>query len=413
MQKLSNYIETHFAPIFAKLGSNPYVNGVKNGMIATSPFTIIGSIFIIIQQFPVKAWTEFMAPYASMFNVPNMMTIGIIALYVVFGVGYNLGKSLDLEPLSIGLLSLMAFMILQIDRTDFTMSSAYFGSKGIFPALVVSIFVAKTVLVFEKHGLIIKFPPGVPDAVSKAFASLYPAMFVAFVMFTISVLLKIDIQEIIITMFSPLVFALNTLPGILIFQLMIHLLWSAGIHGASIMNTVGRPIFLSYLAANTEAALAGNSIPYITAQGFTQMFISIGGAGATLGLILVMLRSKDEGFRQLAKLSLPAGIFNINEPIIFGFPIVMNPTMMIPFILTITVNTILSYGMMYFNIIGRPIIDVPWIMPAPIAAYLMTGGDVLAAVWSVAIIALSAAIYYPFLRIAEKERKAEINQRVE
>lgn len=409
MNKLTTFIEEKFAPLFSKLAGNPYVNGLKDGMVATAPFTIIGSLFIIIQQFPVKAWLEFISPYSAMFAVPNMMTIGIIALYVSFSVGYNMGKSFNVDPLFSGLLSLLGFMMLQINPEDYSMVTSYFGSKGIFPAIMVAIFAVKTLEFFEKRGWVIKFPEGVPSAVSKSFAALYPAMFITFILFIVSVVLKLQIQEMIIMLFSPLVFALNTLPGILVYMLCAQLLWASGIHGMSVMNAVGTPIFLSYITANSEAALAGQPIPYITATGFIQFFISIGGTGATLALVLSMIRSKEEGFKTLGKLALPAGIFNINEPIIFGFPIVLNPTMMIPFIIVPLLNATMSYGLMYFNIIGRPIANVPWIMPGPIGAYLSTGGDWVAAVWVCVELAIATAIYYPFFKVSEKQRLQEEN----
>ncbi len=404
MNKITRFVEEVFSPFFAKMGSNRIITGLKNGMVTTVPFTIIGSMFIIIQQFPVDSWKEIIAPYSAMLNVPNMMTIGIISIYISFAVAYNMGKSHDIDGLSAGLLSLMGFMLLQIDHSTYSMSTAHFGARGIFPAIIIAIFVVKTMEFFINNNLVIKFPDGVPPAVSKAFASLYPGIFVTLVLFTLSSVLKIDILGIIIQIFSPLVFALNTLPGILVFMLFAQLLWASGIHGMAVMNAVGSPVFLSYIAANAEAAMTGAPIPYITATGFITFFVSIGGTGATLGLILSMLRSKEKSFNMLGKLALPPGLFNINEPITFGFPIVLNPIMMIPFIIVPLINATLSYLLMYFNIIGRPIAQVPWIMPGPIGAYLTTGGDILAAVWFIALTILSAVLYYPFFRIAEKQR---------
>lgn len=404
MNTLTKFMEEKLSPTFAKLDKNPYLRAVKNGMVAISPFTIIGSIFIIIQQFPVQGWLDIVAPYSAMLSVPNIMTIGIIALYIVFSIGYNLGKELDVDPLISGLTSFMAFMIMQVDKNEFTLSTAYFGSKGIFPAILVSIFAVKSLQYFERKGFTIKFPDSVPPSISRAFAALYPSIFISFVVFIVTIVFKVDIQEIIIMLFSPLVFALNTLPGILIYQLVLTLLWSSGIHGNSVLSAVARPIFFSYFTANAEAALAGAPIPYITAAGFTQNFVSIGGAGATLGLIVCLLFSKEKGYKQLGRMALPAGIFNINEPVIFGFPIVMNPVMMMPFVLVALVNTTLSYTLAHFNIIGRVIIDVPWVMPAPIGAYLATGGHIPSAIWSTMLIFISAAIYYPFFKVAEKQR---------
>ncbi len=401
MEKFTQFINDHFAPKFAKFGANPYVQGLRDGMISTTPFTIVGSLFIIIQQFPSETWLNFIAPYSAMLGVPNMMTIGIIALYVSFSVGFNIGKYLKQDGLSVGLLSLLGFMMLQVNYEDFSLTTAYFGSKGIFPAIIIAFFVATVVNVFQTKGITIKFPDGVPPAVSKAFASLYPAVFITVVLFIVSVVLQIQIQEIVIKIFSPLLFGLNTLPGILVYMFIAQLLWTSGIHGMSIVNTVGTPVFLAYITANAEAAVAGAPIPYITATGFIPFFVSLGGTGATLALAILMYRSKDEGYKTLGKMVLPAGVFNINEPVVFGFPIVLNPTIMIPFIIVPLVNATMAYGLMYFNIIGRPIANVPWIMPGPIGAYLATGGDIKASIFFVFALFVSMAIYYPFFKASE------------
>jgi PTS system, lactose/cellobiose family IIC component len=403
MNIITSFIENNFAPLFQKMNTMPYFRGLRNGMTATVPFTIVGSFFIIFQQFPVDAWQTLIAPYKAMLGVPNTMTIGIIALYVAFAIAYNCAKEVKVDGMSAGLLSVMAFMMMQIEYEEFTLVTGSLGSRGIFPAILLAMLVVKVMHIFQEKNWTIKFPDGVPPAVSKAFASLYPAMLIMIVMFVVSVVLKIQIQEIIVKAFSPLVFALNTLPGILVYMLFAQLLWSAGIHGMSIMNTVGTPIFLSYITANMEASVAGQAIPYITAAGFIQNFVSIGGTGATLALTFLMARSKEEGFRTLGKLTIPTGIFNINEPVIFGFPLVLNPTMMLPFVFIPLFNATTSYLLMYFNIIGRPVAQVPWIMPAPIAAFLQTG-DWKAAVWSTMLIIFAAIFYYPFFKAAEKER---------
>ena len=409
MKKFMDFMEMKVAPIFAKLGANPYIVGVKDGMVATVPFTIFGSLFIIIQQFPNDAWLKFIEPYKAMLGVPNTMTMGIIALYVAFSVGYNLAKEFKQDRLMGGILSFIGFMMLQID-SEFAMSTTYFGSKGIFTAIVVAIFAVKILELFVRKNWIIRFPEGVPEAVSKSFSALIPGAVALTILWTLSCVFGLNIPELVTQLFSPLVFALNTLPGILVYMVVSQLLWCVGIHGQSILNAVGVPIFTTFITANSEAYLAGNPIPYITATGFIPWFVSLGGAGATLGLVLLMTRSKEKSFSTLGKLALPAGIFNINEPVTFGFPIVMNPVMMIPFVLVDVVLVIGTYFLMFFNIIGRPVALVPWIMQPVIGAYLSTGGNIPAAVWAFCGLLISIAIYYPFFKIAEKMRMKEVEE---
>lgn len=405
MKKFMTFMEEKVAPTFAVLAQNPYLIGIKDGMIATVPFTIFGSIFIIISQFPSEKWLAIVEPYKAMLNVPNQMTIGIIALYVAFSVGYNLAKAFKQDPLMGGIISFIGFMLLQIDE-EFAMSTKYFGSKGIFTALLVAVFCVKVLQIFVEHNWVIRFPEGVPPAVSKSFSALIPSTVALTVLFLLSAVCGINIPELVTKLFSPLVFALNSYPGILVYMVVSQLLWCVGIHGQSVLNAVGTPIFTTFITANTEAFMAGEPIPYITATGFIPWFVSLGGAGATLALVLIMCRSKEKSLRTLGRLALPAGIFEINEPVTFGLPIVMNPIMMVPLVLIDAILVTGTYFLMYFNIIGRPVVQVPWIMPPVIGSYLATGGNIPAAIWSVCGIIISGLVYFPFIKMVERERLA-------
>ena len=405
MKKFMSFMEDKVAPIFAKLATNPYLTGIKDGMIATVPFTIFGSLFIIIAQFPNDTWAKIVEPYKAMLNVPNQMTIGIIALFVAFSVGYNLSKSFKQDPLMGGIITFIGFMILQVDE-EFAMATTYFGSKGIFTALLVAIFCVKILQLFVEHNWVIRFPEGVPPAVSKSFSALIPSIVALSILFILRCVLGIQIPELVTQLFSPLVFALNSYPGILVYMVVSQLLWCVGIHGQSVLNAVGTPIFTTFITANTEAFLAGQPIPYITALGFIPWFVSLGGAGATLALVIIMCRSKEKSLRTLGRLSLPAGIFEINEPVTFGLPIVMNPVMMIPFVLIDAILVTGTYFLMFFNIIGRPVVQIPWIMPPVIGSYLATGGNIPAAVWALCGIVIAGIVYYPFVKIVERERLA-------
>ncbi|MBN8248355.1 MAG: PTS sugar transporter subunit IIC, partial [Verrucomicrobia bacterium] len=218
--------------------------------------------------------------------------------------------------------------------------------------------------------------------------------------------LGVDLNAGLQKVFSPLVFALNTLPGILVYAFLVALLWSVGINGDNTLDAIVAPIFLQYLAENAAAAAQGQPLPNITALGFFTSFVNVGGTGATLALALVMLRSKEPGFRKVSRLSLPTQIFGINEPIFFGFPIVLNPIFMAPYVLNALILTTGSYLLMEWGLIRRPFVSVPWTTPPIIGHYLVSGGDWRAAVWGVASIGIAMAVYYPFARAAERQRLA-------
>jgi PTS system cellobiose-specific IIC component len=218
--------------------------------------------------------------------------------------------------------------------------------------------------------------------------------------------LGVDINGIVQTAFQPLVFALNTLPGILVYALLVTLLWSVGINGDNAMDAVVAPIFLQYLASNVEAVSGGQPLPYVTAYGFFTTFVNVGGTGATLGLALVLINSKEPGFRKVSRLSLPTQAFQINEPIFFGMPIVLNPIFMMPYILNALILTTCSYLLMDWNVINKPFVNVPWTTPPIIGHYLVSGGDWKAAVWGAISIVIAMLIYYPFAKVAERQRLA-------
>jgi PTS system cellobiose-specific IIC component len=232
--------------------------------------------------------------------------------------------------------------------------------------------------------------------------------FLIVVAWGIRFVLGIDINAMVEALFRPLVFALNTLPGILVYAFLVTLLWSIGINGDNAMDALVAPIFLQYLTDNVAAMTAGEPLPYVTAYGFFTAFVNVGGTGATIALALIMMNSKEPGFRKVSRLSLPTQVFQINEPIFFGFPIVLNPIFMLPYILNALILTAGTYLLMQWEVIGKPFVNVPWTTPPIIGHYLVTGGDWRAAVWGALSIAIAMVVYFPFAKAAERQRlKAE------
>src|SRR5437764_10149979 len=164
-----------------------------------------------------------------------------------------------------------------------------------------------------------------PAIVYESFVSLSPFFFLILVFWVVRFVFGVEINHLVQTFFKPVVFALNTLPGILVYAFLVTLLWSIGINGDNAMDAVVAPIFLQYLAVNVEAMTHGLPLPYVTANGFFTIFVNVGGTGATLALALILWNSKEPGFRNVSRISLPTQIFQINEPIFFGLPIVLNP----------------------------------------------------------------------------------------
>lgn len=395
--------EKKMVPILLKIGQNKHLTAIRNGLSITIPFTIIGSLFLIIGNLPIQAWLNFVSPYSEILNAPVNVTFGMLGLISALGIGYYMGKELGVEPISNAVITTIAFLLATLTEEQ-TIHIESLGAVGMFTAIIVALFTVEVYRFFTRHHITIKMPEGIPPAVAHSFASLIPAGFVFIVIWIARVIIGIDINAIIQTVFQPLVFGLDSLPGLLIYTLIVCLLWSAGIHGSHALAGIATPIFLSNLAANTAAFQAGDPLPHIVVDGFWIVYMSLGGTGATLGLVLNMLRSKTKTYSSLGKLALPSAIFTINEPVIFGFPIVMNPIIMIPFIITPMILGSGAYILTKIGIIGRIVFLVPWTTPPVIGTYLATNGDIPAAIYSALSVVAAYFIYLPFFKVVEKKQ---------
>jgi PTS system cellobiose-specific IIC component len=396
--------KSRFATALAAISENTYLAAIRAGVVSIVPLTIIGGLFMVIVYLPSARWQDIVAPHLQLLQVPVTATFGVLGLFVSFAVAYDLGKRLQQEPLVSAIISTVVFLLLQIRLGDLTFSMDGLGSKGIFTGILVALISVRVQKFFTDGGLVIKLPPNVPHVVYESFLSLTPLFFLVVVFWVIRFVLGFDINHAIQTVFKPLVFALNTLPGILVYALLVTLLWSVGINGDNAVDAIVAPIFLQFLASNVEATTAGQPLPYITANGFFTTFVNVGGTGATIALALLMLNSREPGFRKVSRISMPTQIFQINEPIFFGFPIVLNPVFMIPYILNALILTAITYLLMHWNIINKPFVNVPWTTPPIIGHYLVTGGDWRAAVWGVVSILLAMSVYFPFAKAAERQR---------
>ena len=405
-------VSNRLAPALTALSENTYLSAIRAGMVSIVPLTIVGGLFMIIAYFPNSRWEKLVQPYLQLLQVPVTATFGVLAVFACFAIAYDLGKRLKQEPIVSATIATLVFLMLQIQLKDLTVSMDGLGSKGLFTAIIVAIVCVRVQKLFTDKGLVIKLPENVPTIVYDSFLSLIPLLFLVVLFWVIRFVVGLDINSAVQTAFKPLVFALNTLPGILVYAFLVTLLWSAGINGDNAMDALVAPIFLQYLAANVEAMTQGQPLPYVTAYGFFTIFVNVGGTGATIALALVMWNSKEPGFRKVSRVSMPTQIFQINEPIFFGFPIVLNPVFMVPYILNALLLTTCAYLLMHWNIIHKPFVNVPWTTPPIIGHYLVTGGDWKAAVWGVISIAMAMAIYWPFAKVAERQRlKSEANNR--
>ena len=373
-------------------------------MVSVVPLTIIGGLFMVIANLPVSGWEERMERYLPLLNVPITATFGLLSVFACFGIAYDLGKRMGQEAFISASMATLVFLMIQIDMKEQVIQMERLGSQGLFTAVLVALVSVRVQKLMADLNLVVRMPDGVPEAVRESFLSLTPMITLVGIFWVVRFVLGFDINEQVQQAFKPLLFALSTLPGILVYALLVTLLWSMGINGDNALDAIVLPFFLQYLAANVEAAAAGQPLPYITANGFFTTFVNVGGTGATIGLALVLVNSRDAAFRKVSRMSIPTQMFQINEPIMYGLPILLNPIFMIPFVINALILTAGSYLLMDWGWIRKPFINVPWTTPPVIGHYLATGGDWRAAVWGAGSIVMAMLVYYPFARVAERRR---------
>ncbi|GEO47374.1 PTS sugar transporter subunit IIC [Companilactobacillus kimchii] len=401
MKNFMDWLQNKIMPPMSKVGNNKYLVSIRNGLVLTLPAIISGSVFLIVGNIPITAWANFIKPYMNMIGVAVNGSFGIISLLAAIGIGYELSKELGVDPISGAGLSTMAFVIVSFND-KFKLDTNNFSSSGLFTAIITAMISVTIFNFFIKKNIVIKLPDGVPTAVSNSFVSLLPGFVILVLFWFIRMPLHIDINLVIQSIFHPLLFAMNTLPGILVYTFLVSLLWVCGIHGDMTLEGIADPIFLQFLAANGTAFAHHQPLPYATAAGFSSLMVNVGGTGATITLVVLMLFSKSKTYRDLGRVAFPGALFEINEPVIFGFPIVMNPLTMIPFIIIPLILATGSYLLIHLGLMNAPVAMVPWTMPPIIGPLMATGWDWRAAVWSAVELVLAGAMYYPFFKVAEK-----------
>ncbi|MDM5188734.1 PTS sugar transporter subunit IIC [Bacillus sp. DX4.1] len=411
MNKFISFLENNLSGPMARLSEQRHLQAIRDGVISALPFIIVGSFFLIF-AFPPVPKDSFIAEWAAKnitsILIPYRLTMFIMSLYIAFGIGYNLAKSYKLDALSgaqIAVCSLLLTLTPELIKDKgFMLPMTNLGGHGLFVAMIVSILSVEILRFCKTKNVIIKMPEQVPPSVSRSFEALIPVAFVIILMSIISVVFRIDLHHVVDQVAAPLVKAGDSYLGVIIPVFLITFFWSFGIHGVSVVGTVARPLWEVYLGENAEAVADGaSSIPFIAPEPLYQWFIWIGGSGATLGLVLAMIvfgRSKYS--KALSRACIVPGIFNINEPVIFGLPIVLNPILIIPFIITPLVTATIAYTATAMGLVSPTYIMPPWTLPAPIGAYLATGGDWRAVVLVFINIAISFCIYLPFFKMYDR-----------
>lgn len=436
MNKVFMFLETKLMPPLNKIANLRFIRAIMQAGIITVPFTIVGSIFLIINNLPqiipplAPFFENTILKFSPIYSLATTMSIGSIAIFYCLATSYYLTdiyrkeESKELSSFVGAILGLFAFLM-TIVQSDIVDGSAKliqnesetaiiyngiavggwitrFGGVGIFIGIITAIIATQIYRYCVKNKITITMPEGVPDGVSKAFASLIPAIFIAFVMIFINIILAIFHTDVHALLSKPFEFVKDLTGswlGIIVIMLLIHLLWAVGVHGTAVIkNSFINPILLVALTENIDGA------SNIFAGDFVNMYIFIGGAGSTLGLVLLMIFvAKSDQLKVLGKTAILPGLFNINEPVIFGAPIVYNPYLIIPFIVTPLINVSIAYFASSFGLVNKIITGIPWISPVGIGAFLGTGGDFRAVLIAFISLAVSIVCYFPFFKMYDNK----------
>lgn len=466
MDRFTQWMEQHFLPVAAKIGSQRHLVAIRDAFIGIMPITMVGSVAVLLNVFfrdlPTEwgatGFVEAMSPLISINGNVWFGSIAILALVFVFSLGYNIAKSYNINPLAGGVVAFSSLIVtlpqtanfsyalpgVNVDNldalTDLGLKAQmvgenlnidvsgwgfiglnYAGAAGLFTALIIGLLSSMIYVKLMLKGVIIKLPETVPSAVSKAFAAIIPgivAIYVAATLGYLSVtLFGFSINDLILEYIQkPLLGLSQGLFSVVLITFLVQVFWFFGLHGHNVLAPILDGVYLPALVTNTEAYQAAQStadLPYIWTRVSFDAYAQMGGSGITLALIIaIFIFSKRKDSRTIAKLGAPMGLFNINEPVVFGMPIVLNPFYVIPWLIIPPITATIAYLLTASGVIPPTFVVVPWVMPAGILAYLATGGSLLAGLVSLFNLFVAFVIWTPFVLLANRVKKVDDEEKV-
>ncbi len=420
MNKFIAFMEEKFVPVANKISSNRYLKAISTGSMSLLGIIMLGSIFTVIINFSWAPYQSFLTStgLSRLFNYVPDFTIDLLALYMSFSVAYNGAKIFDIESdaLNTGLISLMCFLLLTpVNTTALKGSSfldiSFLGAKGVFAALITALIVVRLMKFFVEKNFTIKMPEGVPTMVTKSFTALIPAVVIAILFGMIKYGFAISnyhtaTEFVYAFLQKPIQTLTGNLPAFLILILISQMLWFFGIHGSMTVLPILMPIFIGYLAQNTAAISAGHAIPNAINFGLYDL-ACLGGCGATIGLVIDMFFfSKSNRFKAFSKIVLPCGLFGVNEPVVFGMPLMLNVIMFIPFVLTPLIIVSLGYALITMGII-TPTIGILGAGSLPPLVHGIVQGSLSFGIYEIVATLISMLIYYPFFKVQDAQALKE------
>lgn len=441
MNRFISFLEEKFVPVAAKIGGQKHLVAIRDSFASLMPLILVGAFAVLINNVLFVPWS-LLASYigeesafivwtntnlAPLFSLMESGTLSIIALGLAFSMGYNRAVNEGKDSLSTGLISVASFILLgALSRNNEVVAghvTNFLGAQGIFIALLVGLLTPEIYFAIVKKDWVIKMPDSVPPAVSRGFSAVIPGFIAVFFWAVIGYILNVGAGMSIFTWFETNIAAGLSVLGQSIFSIvfistLIPLLWFFGLHGANMLEAIMSPVYgtmgienITKFSNGIRAVGTGADELAVWVRGSWDAYVFMGGSGATLPLIVaILVFSKVKSQKEVAKLGLPPGIFMINEPVLFGIPIVLNPVYFIPFILVQPILTVVAFYATKIGFAGPIVNTVPWTTPPILNAFLATNGSWGAVAVSIINLLIAFAIYMPFVMIAnryEEQREKE------
>lgn len=408
-----------------KIQTNKYLMSVSNGLMATLPLLMVGSICMLINIFPIEAWKNFLTNIgvSPILSLGATLTTSMLSLYAAFTIAYRFAELDGKKAVTGGLIGLLGFLIvtpifnLKSEGIDFNGLSnvlpfTWLGAKGLFTAIIVALLGSKTYCALIDRNITIKMPEGVPANVSSTFAGLLPTIISSMMFLVIHGIFSVtpwgSFADFVYDMISkPLQNLSDSVWSLCFIVLVQMLLWFFGLHGSIVVGSFINALYMPIDMLNQEAAMAGAELPNVLGKTFYSIYSGIGGAGGTLSLaLLLFFVAKSKKHKMLGKLTLPPGLFTINEPLVFGLPLILNPIMAIPFITVPLVQTLLAYVATLIHLVPR-LNGIQITFGIPVLFNGFVAGGVRVVLLQIALIFVGVVIYYPFFKVIEKRALEE------
>lgn len=409
-----------FEKISEKISRNAYLRAIRDGFIAAMPVILFSSIFLLIAFVPNifgftwsdKAVAAIMKPYNYTMGVVAVLVAGTTAKALTDAFNRQLPKTNQINYISTMIASISGFLLLASDALKNGFANGYMGTKGLLTAFVAAFITVNIYKVCVKNNVTIKMPEEVPPNVSQAFKDIIPYGLSILVIYAIDLVIRqligVSAAEAILKLFEPLFTAADGYVGITIIFGAYALFWFVGIHGPSIVEPAIAAITYANVETNFQLLQAGQHADKVLTSG-TQMFIvTMGGTGATLVVpFMFMWLTRSKRNKAIGRASVVPTFFGVNEPILFGAPIVLNPVFFIPFILAPIVNVWIFKFFVDTLQMNSFSVNLPWTTPGPLGIVMGTNFAPLAFVLALLLIVVDVLIYYPFIRVYDEQILAE------